>query len=166
MSLSTPFIFFLFLTHLGNCLFTPPAVDLNREQSNPRPFLASSSAPSPAFIIIGSSSPPTKSLIFINSSFYKNSFRLSSHHQRSPKINHQYLFALLLIAGDIETHPGPCYKYPCGSCARPCKSNQQSIQCDRCDVWSHRKCLNMSLDTFDSISDPSASWCCSKCTPP
>ena len=62
------------------------------------------------FILINSSSSPSPSFLIYNSKIYKNSHGLSSHHTRfNPKRPHSlsYLSALLLLAGDIESNPGP-----------------------------------------------------------
>ena len=49
-----------------------------------------------------------------------------------------YLILLLLVAGNINPNPGPI-KYPCGTCGKPCRSNQRSVLCDGCQEWSHWK---------------------------
>lgn len=46
----------------------------------------------------------------------------------------------LLTCGDILPNPGPNYKFPCGVCSKPVKSNQKGIQCETCDKWYHTKC--------------------------
>ena len=50
-----------------------------------------------------------------------------------------------LIAGDIETNPGPkqC-KFPCGVCSAPVKINQSGVQCDVCGFWLHSRCIGLS----------------------
>ncbi len=40
--------------------------------------------------------------------------------------------AFLLMA---ELNPGPNWKYPCGACSGPVKSNQKGIYCDVCTTW-------------------------------
>ena len=44
---------------------------------------------------------------------------------------------VLLTCGDINPNPGPQWKFPCGVCHKPVKSNQKGIQCDYCDRWYH-----------------------------
>ena len=54
---------------------------------------------------------------------------------------------LLLLAGDIETNPGPGPKHPCASCSKAVKSNQRGIFCEVCYQWYHAKasaCLTLS----------------------
>ena len=63
------------------------------------------------------------------------------------------LWSLLLLCGDIMQNPGPSsppttkgrlrYKFPCGICEKPVKSNQKGIQCDFCDLWYHARCLDL-----------------------
>ncbi len=92
---------------------------------------------------------------------FKTSAFLSLHN-RKPNTS-WYLFSLLLLAGDLETNPGPSYKFPCGSCSRPCKKNQIAIQCDTCDAWYHKKCLSMNSKVFEALANTSVSWICCQC---
>ena len=66
---------------------------------------------------------------------------------------------------DIATNPGPI-KYHCGSCAKPVRSNQHVLQCDDCNIWSHRTCLPIRKDEYLRLSDSDGSWYCSKCIIP
>lgn len=43
---------------------------------------------------------------------------------------------LIVLSGDVEVNPGPC-KYPCTMCSRPVRNNQEGVQCDGCDLWTH-----------------------------
>lgn len=72
---------------------------------------------------------------------------------------------LLLIAGDVESNPGPT-KYPCTSCCKPVKSNQKGILCDRCDMWTHARCCYVDDDEYQRISalEDSCKWFCPTCT--
>ena len=73
---------------------------------------------------------------------------------------------LLLLSGDIEVNPGPCYKYPCSRCDKPVKSNQDGIQCDGCDLWFHRQCEYLSKSAYLSLSNSNEAWLCSVCALP
>jgi hypothetical protein len=55
------------------------------------------------------------------------------------------LAMLLIVAGDIEFNPGP---YPCGICIKTVRKNQESVCCDTCEQWFHRKCMNMAPSVF------------------
>ena len=66
----------------------------------------------------------------------------------------------------MELNPGPTYKYPCGACSRPCKSNQQAILCDNCDCWFHKKCLSMNSAVYEALANSSCSWICCQCDLP
>ena len=58
-------------------------------------------------------------------------------------LERRLLLSLLMLSGNIEVNPGPIYKYPCGICSKPTKSNQKAIQCDFCDIWHHVKCIHL-----------------------
>ena len=49
------------------------------------------------------------------------------------------LTILLILAGDIETCPGPCLKYNC--CSETIRKNQAVGCCSICDDKHHMKCL-------------------------
>ena len=70
------------------------------------------------------------------------------------------IFSLLLASGDIETNPGPIYRYPCSICGKPVMINQQGIACDRCEMWTHAKCCGVSKLEYDYLStlDDSLPW--------
>lgn len=77
------------------------------------------------------------------------------------------MFVLLLLkCGDVERNSGPCYKFPCGVCSNPVKSNQKGIQCDLCDQWYHINCEHMPNSIYDSLSSSVDSWFCSSCSLP
>ena len=46
-------------------------------------------------------------------------------------------------------------------CEKPCRSNQNFIACDSCDVWFHVKCMSMPLEVFQGIHN--TSWICYNC---
>lgn len=61
-------------------------------------------------------------------------------------------FRLLIICGDVELNPGPNsqdnevktrWRYPCGECLKPVKSNQNGIRCALCSSWFHVKCIGI-----------------------
>ena len=75
-----------------------------------------------------------------------------------------WLTCILILSGDLETNPGPrSFKYPCGVCSRPCKSNQPSIQCDSCETWIHKKCMAMTAQIYEILGNSSISWHCCNC---
>ena len=51
---------------------------------------------------------------------------------------------LLIVAGDIETCPGP--KYTCPTCTKTIRKNQKYGCCDTCSSRCHMKCLEDKLD--------------------
>ena len=76
-----------------------------------------------------------------------------------------YLSQLLIrISSDCHPNPGPRPpKYPCLSCQRAVKNNQNSVQCETCEQWWHADCLSMSANRFDVLTEYSFAWLCPKC---
>ncbi len=91
----------------------------------------------------------------------------NSSHTRCSNTK-QLLCLLLLAAGDIHPCPGPPnYRFPCGDCAKPVKSNQKGIACDTCNIWFHTKCLRMpDAMYYQYADDESLPWECRKCECP
>ena len=82
---------------------------------------------------------------------------------------------LLLLSGDVALNPGPgagprIWKYPCGTCQKPVKSNQRGLQCDSCGLWSHLNCLpdaiHVTLHEYDKLSSVDENWYCYRCQLP
>ena len=72
---------------------------------------------------------------------------------------------LLLLSGDISLNPGPA-RYPCGLCEKPVHSNQHGLQCDDCNIWTHRTCLSMDKNKYMRLADSDEFWFCRNCTLP
>ena len=88
--------------------------------------------------------------------------RRYSHLQASRALPSFWL--LFLLAGDIELNPGPRHwKYPCGICSGPVKSNQRGVQCDVCAYWLHARCIGLSSEEYAELQRSDDPWCCSKC---
>ena len=71
-----------------------------------------------------------------------------------------FLLSLLLLNGNIETNPGPQYKYPCRVFSKAMKCNQKRIQCDTCEVWYDTRCCAMNDQIYDSLANYSCIWVC------
>jgi hypothetical protein len=67
----------------------------------------------------------------------------------------------ILRSGDCHPNPGPVYKFPCGVCQKPCKTNQKCIACDTCDTWYHTKCMQMPDPVFEGCKN--VTWICFSC---
>lgn len=78
------------------------------------------------------------------------------------RVSKSVLFVVLL-AGDIELNPGPKWKFPCGSCAGPVRSNQKGIFCDVCGMWFHTRCIGLSNDEYSSLQASPDAWACRRC---
>ena len=83
---------------------------------------------------------------------YVNTWSNSSIIRKS-----QYLVYLsqLLIRKSSDCHPNPGPrppKYPCLSCQKAVKNNQNSVQCETCEQWCHADCLGMSTNRFDILT--------------
>ena len=94
--------------------------------------------------------------------FYRSSrFRIAyggmSQVTSSKEMSMRFLLSTLLLNGNVETNPGPQYKYPCGDCAKPVKCSQKGIQCDMCDIWYHARCCVMNYHIYSCI------WICPRC---
>ena len=69
---------------------------------------------------------------------------------------------MLLLCGDISTNPGPV-RDPCGECCKPVRANQDGLQCDGCDTWTHRACLNMTKQEYHRFGSSHENWFCRVC---
>ena len=54
--------------------------------------------------------------------------------------------------------------YPCTSCAKPVKSNQQGILCDKCGFWTHAKCCGINKEAYQILANDKSKWLCPQCT--
>ena len=91
-------------------------------------------------------------------------------HPAQPMIG-SYIRLMLLLCGDVSLNPGPRnWKCPCGVCHKPVKSNQQGLQCDPCDTWSHLKCLPEAIrvtnQDYARLSVTTENWYCFLCQLP
>jgi hypothetical protein len=83
------------------------------------------------------------------------------------KCSGRFLLFILLLGGDIQINPGPNYKYPCGVCSKPVKSNQNCLQCDNCNLRYHTKCCRIDNDMCNSLlANSSCVWMCPQCDLP
>ena len=71
----------------------------------------------------------------------------------------------IILAGDIELNPGPArkWKFPCGVCAGPVKSNQKGILCEICNTWLHTRCIGMPDSVYSKLQDSTDPWACRRC---
>ncbi len=80
---------------------------------------------------------------------------------------YHFMSLVLLSCGDVHPCQGPNYKYPCGVCKKPVKSNQKGILCDLCNLWHHTKCINMPNETYFKLAnDEEEPWECPNCSFP
>ena len=95
-------------------------------------WVTHSDTSSPSYVMINHSSGIDSNSSIAFSALKLKSFSTSALLSKRPTSHPSswFTFSLLLLAGDLEVNPGPNYKYPCGSCSRPCKKNQDSILCD------------------------------------
>ena len=72
---------------------------------------------------------------------------------------------MVTMSNDAELNPGPRIpKYPCGSCGRAVRNNQNSIQCDGCGSWHHIECKGMKTEIHEiMVNHKSYSLSCIKC---
>ena len=86
---------------------------------------------------------------------------INKHHHRLAFMT-PFCYWLLLSSGDIEVNLGPA-KYPCGICRRPVRVNQAGVQCDLCDFWVHKRCMNMPNYEYERLQLSDEPWCCPSC---
>ena len=77
------------------------------------------------------------------------------------KLTYNLFMNLMILSGDIQQNPGPHYRYPCGECSKPVRTN--GIQCDSCDKWYHAKCCSASRNMFNLLTNSSCVWICCNC---
>ena len=85
-----------------------------------------------------------------------------THHWATVKTTPLTALSLILIlSGDIQSNPGPRPpKYPCGICSRAVRNGQDGIQCDQCDIWHHRDCMQMCMPVYVAMQNPDISRLC------
>ena len=97
----------------------------------------------------------------------KSKNNIFGHKFPSKKPTSLNVLNLLLILSGLEVNPGPHNpkrkqtKFPCGICHKQCTWRQPSVACDVCDIWYHKKCLQMNSAVFDNLQN--VSWICCKC---
>ena len=70
---------------------------------------------------------------------------------------------ILLLLSGIEPNPGPRQpRFPCTISQKACKT--ESIACDDCDKWTHRKCIGMSTTEFSNLGKSDETWTCPSCS--
>ena len=69
---------------------------------------------------------------------------------------------LVILAGDIETNPGPSSKYDL--CKKVCKVSDKVIECVDCEKGYHAKCSDLSVEELIMIENGSNDWYCTNCT--
>ena len=73
--------------------------------------------------------------------------------------------AMLLLAGDVQSNPGPGRSYPCTVCQRNVRNQDASVSCDQCNGWSHTVCVGISDAEYDTLMEQgSFDLFCHKCT--
>ena len=101
--------------------------------------------------------PPPRNHRRYNANFQRRQYQTWRHEADTAKL----FRTLLLLGGDISTNPGPV-RFPCVECKRPVARNQRGIECDSCELWTHAKCIEMSISEHESLTEDET-WLCSKC---
>ena len=66
------------------------------------------------------------------------------------------LAILIILAGDIETNPGP--RSQCTLCKKYCKVSDKVIECTDCGKRFHAKCSNLGADDLLKIETGNSDW--------
>ena len=58
-------------------------------------------------------------------------------------------------------------KEGCTVCKIKVKSNDQAVQCNKCELWQHTTCINMAQTTYNALKKTAkvknALWLCDYC---
>ena len=118
----------------------------------------------------------TNSGILTNPLKQRHRYDIPSYRLRSTSV-----LLLLLLAGDIESNPGPRAEnlfpcgmckpgpnnyanvYPCGYCERPVTWSNEGVCCDGCSLWHHRSCMEMYSDDDNLLNRSNVQWHYCKC---
>ena len=86
-------------------------------------------------------------------------------HTRIYEEQHNIVYTILLLCGDIEINPGPRNKTrnPCGLCDRPVTWSCEGICCDDCSTWHHRSCIELCSHDYELLQRSHVQWMCCKC---
>ena len=71
------------------------------------------------------------------------------------------LAILIILAGDIETNPGP--RSRCSLCKKYCKVSDKVIECTDCEKRLHAKCSNLGADDLLKIETGNSDWYFTNC---
>ena len=73
--------------------------------------------------------------------------------------------AIMLLAGDIQTNPGPRQNYPCTVWHENVKTKDPSVRCDICEGWSHTVCVGIHSDEYRELCGKDTfTFFCPRCT--
>ena len=53
--------------------------------------------------------------------------------------------------------------FPCSICVKATGDKEDSIYCDKCNLWVHIKCNNLNYIDFKYLSGNGDPWFCLKC---
>ena len=87
-----------------------------------------------------------------------------ARRRRALRKSFTYLSILLLLSGDVALNPSPHWKYPCATCGKPVKADQDGLFCEVCMIWNHRLCVGMSIDDYFNWGQIEEGWVCPKCS--
>ena len=118
----------------------------------------------PAFSNLESLCTFRNSLIHISHKYLRK--RCSPLFLTGSNFNKLLTVTVLLLAGDIETNPGPEVvqnTFPCGLCEVDANWSNGGIAYESCDVWYHRSCADLNMSSFNRLASSSQIWICAKC---
>ena len=49
-------------------------------------------------------------------------------------------------------------RYPCKISCQHVANNSDSIQCNKCDIWVHRKCSKINKQTYEYLKQDKSTW--------
>ena len=76
---------------------------------------------------------------------------------------------IILLAGDVESNPEPNTVeqndtlFPCAVCVGNVSWSEDALQCEGCELWLHRSCMDMSTTEYNRLGQESSIWLCCNC---
>ena len=114
------------------------------------------------------------SLRLTQASIVTNLRKMSPVHPRPTLTNSKtrttlLVHMILLLSGDVEINLGPSNAeqevtaFPCPLCHTDVSCTADALQCEGCELWLHRTCMNMSSTEYGRLGEESAVWLCGNC---
>ena len=95
--------------------------------------------------------------------FSDSYFTLDNEHVSSHTTDNEINVTLSETVDNVNPRRGRTPRYPCTKCYYAVGQKQRAIQCDRCDLWTHIKCIPMTVEEYHNIGQTDEPWYCHTC---